>query len=317
MTNLFEVVKSKAVTTTLLGLSLVVGVSAQPTITAVVNGASFQLGSGLTSNTWISIFGTNLSLTTRTWGSSDFVNGALPRYMDNTQVQVKLCSTVNGTCGTPALAYIEYISPTQVNMMIPEALFVWNGVSQIPIGGPVIQFTAYTAQGDSNAFLTPIQSVAPAFFTVAGSYVAARHSDGVLVGKTGLIPGVASRPASPGEIIALYGTGFGPTSPQLPDNLLVTTPAPLTNCPVIEAVMAYCPVSVTFAQSDGTSGVSAEEEYAGLVESGLYQINVTVPNLPDGDTPIVAMVYTSLSCQPGLCYETTQTETGVSITIQQ
>jgi uncharacterized protein (TIGR03437 family) len=324
MTKTFRIAISKVAAVVLIGLFLVVCVSAQPTITAVVNGASFQ-PSGLTSNTWITIFGTNLSSTTRTWNGSDFVNGALPTYLDNTQVLVSLCSTTNSTCGLPLQsngrqAYIEYISPTQINIMIPENVFVWNGVPQIPLGGPVIQFMVYTAQGDSNLFFAPIQSVASAFFTVAGTYVAARHSDGVLVGQTDLIPGVLSRPAKPGEIISLYGTGFGPTTPQLPDYLLVTSAAPLTSCPVIQSLMAYCPVSVTFAQP-GTNGVTTEEtafeEYAGLVESGLYQINVTIPSLPDGDTSIAAIVYSNLSCGGGLCYDTTQTQAGVMITIQQ
>ncbi len=316
-----KIATRQAVTAVLVGSFLVIGAFAQPTISAAVNGASFQPNSGLTSNTWVTIFGANLSLTTRTWNASDFLDGALPLFLDDTAVLVSLCSTVNGTCGFPLQstgyrAYIEYISPTQVNMMIPEEVFVVNGVSQIPPGGPMIQFIAYTAQGVSSPFLTQIQSVSPAFFTVAGSYVAARHSDGVLVGKVDLIPGALSRPAKPGEVIALYGTGFGPTNPQLPDDLLVTTPAPLASCPVIESVMANCPVSVIFAQSE-TNGVTAVEEYAGLVESGLYQINVTVPDLPDGDTPIGAVVYTSLPCQPGLCYETTQTQPNVIITIQQ
>jgi uncharacterized protein (TIGR03437 family) len=30
--------------------------------------------------------------------------------------------------------------------------------------------------------------------------------------------------------------------------------------------------------------------YAGLISPGLYQVNITVPNLPDGDYPVVASV---------------------------
>jgi uncharacterized protein (TIGR03437 family) len=44
--------------------------------------------------------------------------------------------------------------------------------------------------------------------------------------------------------------------------------------------------------------------YAGLVEAGLYQFNVTVPNVPDGDAAVVAQI-------GGV-----QTQTGVLITIQ-
>jgi uncharacterized protein (TIGR03437 family) len=37
-------------------------------------------------------------------------------------------------------------------------------------------------------------------------------------------------------------------------------------------------------------GVTANVAFAGLVESGTYQLNVTVPSLPDGDALVVATV---------------------------
>ena len=52
-------------------------------------------------------------------------------------------------------------------------------------------------------------------------------------------------------------------------------------------------------------GMAATVAYAGLVESGTYQLNVTVPNLPNGDAPIVATIGGVIS------------QTGVSITVQQ
>jgi uncharacterized protein (TIGR03437 family) len=45
--------------------------------------------------------------------------------------------------------------------------------------------------------------------------------------------------------------------------------------------------------------------YAGLVEAGLYQFNVTVPGVPDGDAAVVAQI-------GGV-----QTQLGTLITIQQ
>jgi uncharacterized protein (TIGR03437 family) len=52
-------------------------------------------------------------------------------------------------------------------------------------------------------------------------------------------------------------------------------------------------------------GVNAVVVYAGLVEAGLYQFNVTVPaSLPAGDASVVATV-------GGV-----QSQTGVAITIQ-
>jgi uncharacterized protein (TIGR03437 family) len=45
--------------------------------------------------------------------------------------------------------------------------------------------------------------------------------------------------------------------------------------------------------------------YAGLAESGLYQIDVTVPNLPNGDAAVAATI------------DGVSTQTEVSLRVQQ
>jgi hypothetical protein len=60
--------------------------AAAPNVTGVANGASFQ--TGLASATWVSIFGANLSQTTRTWQDSDFVNGLLPTSLGGVSVAI-------------------------------------------------------------------------------------------------------------------------------------------------------------------------------------------------------------------------------------
>jgi len=131
-----------------------------------------------------------------------------------------------------------------------------------------------TAQGKSNSLTAQKQQLAPAFFTIGGGYVAAQHADYTYVGKPGLIAGVTTQPAKPGETILLYGTGFGPTSPPLPSAQLVTTPAVLANS--VQVTIGGVPVP--------------HVDYAGLVEAGLYQFNVTVPNVPGGDAAVVAQI---------------------------
>jgi uncharacterized protein (TIGR03437 family) len=232
-------------------------------ITSVSNGASFQ--NGFASATFVSIFGTNLSQTTRLWQDSDFVNGLLPTALSGVSV------TINGLP-----AYVEYISPTQVNVLAPD---------DATVGAVQVQVT--TPQGNTNSFTAQKQQFAPAFFTMGGTYAAAQHADYSYVGKPGLLPGATSQPAQPGETILIYGTGFGPTSPPLPSAQLVTTPAVLAN-------------SVQFT----IGGVVAHVDYAGLVEAGLYQFNVKVPDVPSGDAALVAQI-------GGV-----QTQTGVLITIQ-
>ena len=51
-------------------------------------------------------------------------------------------------------------------------------------------------------------------------------------------------------------------------------------------------------------GIAASVQFAGLTESGLYQFNVVVPNLPNGDAAVVAQIGGVKSA-------------GVAITVQQ
>jgi uncharacterized protein (TIGR03437 family) len=239
-------------------------ITAAPSIAAVSNGASFQ--AGFASATWVSILGTNLSQSTRAWQNNDFVNGLLPTSLDGVSV------TINGLA-----AYVAYISPGQINVLAPD-----------DAASGAVQLQVTTAQGKSNSFTTQKAPFAPAFFTLGGSYLAALHADYTLVGKPGLIAGLTSTPAKPGETIQIYGTGFGPTNPPVPSAQLVAAPAVLAN-------------SLQVA----IGGQAASVTYAGLVEPGLYQINVTVPSVPDGDSAVLATVGGA------------QTQTGVLTTVQQ
>jgi uncharacterized protein (TIGR03437 family) len=250
-----------------ISVSVTLTIQAAPpavNITAVANGASFQ--SDFASATWVSIFGTDLSETTRGWQASDFVGGLLPTSLSGVSVRIN---------GLPA--YVEYISPTQINVLPADD----------PTVGPVqVQVTA--PGGTSNSFTAQKQQFAPAFFTIGGGYIAALHANYSLVGKPNLLPGVVTQPAKPGEIILLYATGFGPTNPPTPSAELVATPAMLASS-----------VQVTIA------GEAASVAYAGLVEAGLYQLNVTVPNVPDGDAVVLAKI------------GNVQTQAGALITVGQ
>jgi len=244
---------------------VVTGTQPAGSVTALVNGASFQ--PGFAPATWITIFGTNLSESTQTWQADDFVNGLLPTSLQGVSVTID---------GLPA--YVEYISPTQINVLAPD---------DTKVGAVQVQVT--TAQQKSNILTVQKQQFAPAFFTIdGGAYVAASHTNYTLVGKPGVLPGVVTQPAAPGEIIQMYGTGFGLTSPPLPTSQLVSKAAVLAN-----------PVQITIG------GVTASVEYAGLVEAGLYQLNVTVPaSLQSGDAAVVATI-------GGV-----KTQAGVAITVQ-
>jgi uncharacterized protein (TIGR03437 family) len=232
----------------------------QPAVLAAVNAASYEYQTSPAA--WISIFGANLSSTTRAWATSDFVNGKLPTRLDGVSVLVN---------GNPA--YLSFISPGQINAMFPD-----DGSA----GQVSVQVT--NAQGSSGTL--PVQKgvYSPALFRLSveqGNYVIAQTTDGDLVGNftVGYDLGtpLQVRRAKPGEIVTLYGTGFGPTSPALPSDTAVTGQAQTAS-------------AVTFTVGGIATGPCGSC-WAGMIGPGLYQFNIQVPpNAPTGDLVIVATV---------------------------
>jgi IPT/TIG domain. len=183
-------------------------VSAKPAIGAagVVNAASFQ--PGIAPSSWLTITGSNLASTTRAWNSDDLAAGNLPLSLDGVSV------TINGKP-----AYVEYVSPSQINVVTP---------SDAAAGTVEVKVTA-SGQTSDPAY-AELQAFAPAFFSFDGKYLAATHADNTLLGKPGLFPSAPNltTPAKPGETVILYGTGFGPTSPSIADGRLTDQIASIT-----------------------------------------------------------------------------------------
>ncbi|MDQ2901680.1 MAG: hypothetical protein M3Y07_18065 [Acidobacteriota bacterium] len=228
----------------------------KPVIAAgVMNGASFH--PGISPNSWITIAGTNLASTTRSWGDADFVGGKLPTQLSCTSV------TVNNRP-----AFVEYISPTQINAISPD-----DGSS-----GPV-QVTVSSAGQNSDGATAQLQPLAPAFFLFDGKYLAATHVNNSYLGKPGLFPSAPNltTPASPGEVVIFYGTGFGPTNPQIPPGQATDQLAKITTAPFTITI----------------GGAPATVSFAGLIPpyAALYQFNVQVPaTAASGDQPVVALI---------------------------
>ena len=220
-------------------------------VDSAVNAASFQ--AGLVAGGWNSILGKNLSSTTRPWSTADFQGNKLPLALDGVSVQI----------GERDMA-VYYINPGQINTLV---------FGDVPAGPNYVTVT--TALGTSVPVPVTVQSVFPAIFTIDPNdkYAAAVHTDGTIVGKPGLFgPTVTTRPAAPNETILIYGTGFGPTSPPSVQDQLIQNPLPLAAASSWQARIG---------------NISASIGFAGLTSSGLYQFNVTVPNVVDGDQPLV------------------------------
>ena len=244
-----------------------------PAITSggVVNAASYA--TTIASSSYVTIVGTNLSASTRSWTAEELAGGNLPTSLNGVSV------TINNKP-----AYVQYISPTQINAIAPADTAV----------GPV-EVRVKTNDQLSAAVSATLQSVSPSFFTFDGKYLAATHADNTWLGKAGLFPSApnSTTPAKPGETIVLYGNGLGATTPVIGDNKITDVVAPVA-----------AGVTVTIG------GQPATVAFAGLVPpfARMYQLNVVVPEgLANGDHVVVVQT-TGVSSpnSPACCYITVQ-----------
>jgi uncharacterized protein (TIGR03437 family) len=219
-----------------------------PVIAGVVNAAGFQ--PGVVANSWVTIGGTSLAPQTDDWSHS-IVNGALPTSVDGVSVTMG---------GKPA--YVYYLSAGQLNVLAPDLA-----------AGPV-NVTVTTPGGTSANFATTVSSYGPAFFLWPGSQAVATRQDYSYAAKAGTFTGATTAAAKPGDILILWSTGLGPTSPTVP----VGVPVPGTS--------AYSTASLPTVTIDNTPATVYGAALASG-SAGLYQIAIQVPTtLVDGDWPI-------------------------------
>jgi len=227
----------------------------------VVNGASFA--PGVVSGGWTTIFGTNLAKTTRDWTGSIHPDGTFPTALDGVSVTID---------GKPA--FVSYISPGQLNVQVPDL----GGKT-----GPVAVIVK-TADGESAPSTAIAARELPGLFTYrlnGKTYPGAVRLDSAVIGPVG---GQGVVPAKPGETVLFFGTGFGPTNPAVVPGKVFGGAAPLTSS--IAMRIGGVPVTVAFA---------------GLSSSGLYQFNVTIPDLPNGEH-LVEMQINGASIQTGILF---------------
>ena len=142
-----------------------------------------------------------------------------------------------------------YTSATQVSAIVPYG--ITGTTAQIAVG--------YQGQA-SAAFSVPIASSAPGMFTSSSTgtgQAAAINQDGVTING-------AANPARAGDVISLYATGEGQTTPFGVDGTPATVPLPRPNLPV-SATIGGQPAPVQYA--GGAPGEVA----------GLMQVNVQIP----------------------------------------
>ena len=172
---------------------------------------------------------------------------------------------VSVTIGGKA-AYVYFISPGQINVLAPD----------IP-AGPV-SVTVTTAAGTSATFTATAAQYSPAFFDWPNSQPVATRQDYSYAVKAGTFPGVATVSAKPGDVLILWGTGFGPTSPTPPAGIPVPGDRAYATTTTPTVTISNIPVKVYGAALASGS-------------VGLYQVAIQVPaSLADGDWPIQATI---------------------------
>ena len=220
-------------------------------VTSVVNGASFL--PGFAGAEWITIEGNNLFN-----GAPEvlgFVNGSYPTSSKGLSVTVG---------NKPAFLY--YVSPTQLNVISPD------------LSGSGAVHVVVTNNGSaSEAVSAQLEPFAPAFFVWPGGYAVATDQKFKYKVKAGTFQGLSTTPTGPGDVLILWGTGFGPASPSVQAGHQVPGDKTYNVSNSVQVMIG--------GESAKVYGAALAPGFASLV-----QVAVQVPNLDDGDYPVVASV---------------------------
>jgi uncharacterized protein (TIGR03437 family) len=245
---------------------------------AVTDAASYR--NTISSEQLISIFGSNFLPNTQTQGYRaglmDLVNGNWPTELACVAVEI-----------TGVRVPLFFVGPGQINAQAPNFT-----------PGQLADVKVILNPDTANQLVSPVMNVsagplAPALFTFngrgSGNAAALDATKGyAYLADTSVVPTGVS--AAPGDVISLYGTGFGPTNPAYLPGVFADPQAPLPR-------LTTSPVTVTFGNSPGVTVSDSDIFYAGLAfdAPGLYQVNVRVPDVPDGDQPVSVRVGTSVT----------------------
>ena len=212
----------------------------QPVVSAVLNGASYS--GNIAPGTWVSVFGTRLAASTATANSVP-LNTMLGGVM----------VTFNGIA-----APLSYVSPTQINAIIPFEITVSLTSPPPIVSVPVVVTTATGASAPLNLILS---RNSPGLFTVNG------QGTGAVIALDQNFNPISSVGTDP---IVLYAAGLGPTDPPASSASGGASSEPLNR--VVDDVSVFI------------GDVQATVLFAGLAPGfpGTYQLNV-VPNGPVTD----------------------------------
>jgi uncharacterized protein (TIGR03437 family) len=205
---------------------------------SIVNSASNQAGA-LAPNTIITVYGSDLAYVTRALSADEIQAGILPTTLNGTGVSIQVGNI---------LASPYFISPTQINLLIPSSLIS---------GGVDLRVSLNGLQGPT--LRIALAEAAPALFQSDADFAVATRGDGSVVTK--------QSPAKPGEDIVVYLTGLGRTKPNTVDRQIPLKAAPIERLQELRVRIG------------GVLLDSPAIYYAGVTPgfAGLYQVNLRVP----------------------------------------
>jgi uncharacterized protein (TIGR03437 family) len=230
-----------------------------PTIARVVNGASYQ-ANATSPGEIITLFASDANHPigpTTPVGLQLDSTGKVATTLGGVQV------LINGFA-----CPLTYVSATQVNAVVPYEV--------APLVSASV-FVKYLGQ-TSNGVTLNIVTTSPGTFTLSGSGTgpaAALNSNNTVNGP--------NNPAARGDVVVLYLTGEGQTSPAGVTGKVTTVSStpPLTPGPLL-------PIAITIGGQGANYSFAGEAP--GLV-SGVLQLNVTVPtNVGTGDLALVVSI---------------------------
>ena len=239
------------------------GASERPILTRIVDAASGT--SAGSSNSLLTLLGRNFATGTSREAHGGYIReGKYPTELNCVGVEI-----------AGQRVPILYVQGDQINVQAPTL----TQIGTVPVR-VIVNPDRQNAMPSDPATVN-IQNFSPSFFTFSPTRsIAARiPNGGPIIADPSVAPG--ARPARPGEILELYGTGLGATQPPVPSGALAPN----------QAISITGRVTVTVG---GTTLSDADVLYAGLAPgniSGLYQINVRLPStLSSGDIPVTISI---------------------------
>jgi uncharacterized protein (TIGR03437 family) len=243
-------------------VTLTVSPAPLPTITSVVNAASFISGK-VSPGEMVTLFGTAIGPATAAGATTDPATGKLATTIGGLQV------LFNGTA-----APMIYASSTQMSAVVPYEM--------APVASPSV-WIKYAGQ-TSNAYPLTTTTTAPGLFTQNAS----GSGPGAILNQDNSGNGPGNR-AAKGSIVQVFLTGEGQTSPPSVTGAITTATLPppqVTPAPLLA-------VGVTI---DGLPALYVYSGEAPGMVAGMMQLNVQIPaSAPSGNLPITVSIGGNIS----------------------